>query len=68
MGFLSGTSGKKKPPADAGDIEDTGSIPGSGRSPERGMAAHSSILAKRIAGIEEPGGLQSMVLQTVGHD
>ena len=26
----------KKPPADAGDIRDTGSIPGSGRSPRVG--------------------------------
>ena len=27
---------------------------------EKGMAAHSSILAWRIPGTEEPGGLQSM--------
>ena len=31
MGFPSGASGKN-PPANAGDIRDTGSIPGSGRS------------------------------------
>ena len=30
---------------------------------EKGMATHSSILARRIAWIEEPGGLQSMGLQ-----
>ena len=30
---------------------------------EKGMAAHSSILAWRIAWIEEPGGLQSMGLK-----
>ena len=30
---------------------------------EKGMATHSSILAWRIPGTEEPGGLQSMGLQ-----
>ena len=34
---------------------------------EEGMATHSSILAWRIAWIEEPGGLQSMESQRVGH-
>ena len=38
----------KNPPANAGDIRDTGSIPGSGRSPGGGHATHSSILAWRI--------------------
>ena len=32
------------------------------------MAAHSSILAWKIPWTEEPGGLQSMQLQRVGHD
>ena len=32
------------------------------------MASHSSILAWKILWTEEPGGLQSMVLQGVGHD
>ena len=36
--------------------------------PEKGMAAHSSTLAWRIPWTEEPGGLQSMGLQRVGHD
>jgi len=31
--------------------------------PEEGMAAHSSILAWRILGTEEPGRLWSVVLQ-----
>ena len=31
---------------------------------EKGMAAHFSILAWRIAGTEEPGGLQYMGLQS----
>ena len=36
-------------PASAGDIRDSGSTPGSGRSLEEGMATHSSILAWRIS-------------------
>ena len=32
------------------------------------MATHSSILAWRIPGTEEPGGLQSMGSLRVGHD
>ena len=48
--------------------EDTGSIPGSGRSLEENVATHSSLLAWRIPWTEEPGGLQSMGLQRVGHD
>ena len=35
---------------------------------EEGMATHSSILAWRIPWTEEPGALQSMGLQRVGHD
>ena len=35
---------------------------------EKEMATHSSILAWRIPWIEEPGGLQSMRSQRVGHD
>ena len=58
----------KNPPANAGDIRDSGSIPGSGRSPEEGMATHSSILAWRIPWTEEFGGLQSIVLQRVRHN
>ena len=34
---------------------------------EKGMATHSSALAWRISWTEEPGGLQSMGLQRVGH-
>ena len=32
------------------------------------MATHSSILAWKILWTEEPGGLQSMGLQRVGHE
>ena len=35
---------------------------------EKGMATHSSIIAWRIPWTEEPGGLQSVALQRVGHD
>ena len=35
---------------------------------EEGMATHSSILAWRIPGTEEPGGLQFIGLQRVGDD
>ena len=35
---------------------------------EEEMATHSSILAWKIPWIEEPGRLQSMGLQRVGHD
>ena len=35
---------------------------------EKEMATHSSILAWRIPRTEEPGGLQSMGLQRVGHN
>ena len=35
---------------------------------EKAMATHSSILAWRIPWTEEPGGLQSMGSQRVGHD
>ena len=47
---------------------DTGLILGLGRPLEEGMATHSSILAGRIPWAEEPGGLQFMGLQGVGHD
>ena len=35
---------------------------------EKGMVTHSSILAWRIPLPEEPGGLQYIGLQKVGHD
>ena len=35
---------------------------------EKETAAHSSVLAWRIPGTEEPGGLPSMGLHRVGHD
>ena len=48
---------------------DPGSIPESGRSPVEGNGYPLQyILAWRIPGTEEPGGLQSMGLQRVGHN
>ena len=35
---------------------------------EKEMATHYSILAWKMPWTEEPGGLQSMGLQRVGHD
>ena len=35
---------------------------------EKEMATHSSIFAWKVSWTEEPGGLQSMVSQRVGHD
>ena len=35
---------------------------------EEGLATHSRILAWRIPWTEEPGGLQSVGSQRVGHD
>ena len=58
----------KNLPANAGDLRDLGSIPGMGRSLEKEMVTHSSILAWRIPRMEKPGRLQSMGSQRVGHD
>jgi len=46
--------------ANVGDVRDAGSIPGSGRSREVGMATHSRFLSWRIPWTEGPGGLQSI--------
>ena len=54
-------------PVSAGEERDVGLIPGSGGS-EEGMATHSSILAWRIPWMQDPGGLQSIGSQRVGHN
>ena len=70
MGFPDGSDSKESA-YNAGDL---GLIPGSGRSLDRedplekGMGTHSNILAWRIPWTEEPGRLQSMGSQRVGHD
>ena len=58
----------KNLPAHAENIRDMGSIPGSGRSLEKGMATLSSSLAWRIPWTEERGGLQSIGSARVGHN
>ena len=64
---LTGSSGSEVK-ASAWNSGDPGSIPGLGRSPGEGNGNHSSILAWRIPWREEPGRLQSMGSQRVGHD
>ena len=63
-GFPGGSDGKES----ACNARDPGSIPGQDDPPEKGIGTHSSILAWRVPWTEEPGGLQSMGLQRVGHD
>ena len=58
----------KNPPANAGDVRDVGLIPGLGRSPGGEHGNPLQILAWRIPWTEEPGRLQSMGSQIVGHD
>ena len=55
-------------PGDKDGKGDLGSVPEWGRSPGKGHATHSSIPAWRIPWTEESSGLQSMGLQSVGHD
>ena len=63
-GFPGGSDGK----ASASNAGDPGLIPGSRRSHGgEGMATHSSILVWKIPGTAEPGGLQPMGSQRVGH-
>ena len=64
MGFP-GSSVVKNLPANAGDMRDTGLVPDPGRSLEKEVAAHSSILAGRTPWTEELGGLQSMGSQRI---
>ena len=63
-GFPVSSAGKESA-CNAGDPD---LIPGLGRSSREGNTTHSSILAWRIPWTEEPGRLQSMGSQRVGHD
>ena len=56
----------KNPPVNAGDGRELGSILGREDPLQYGIATHSSI-ARKVPWTEEPGGLQSMGLQRVGH-
>ena len=58
----------KNLPATAGDMRDLGSTLGWKDPLEEVMATDSSILAWRIPWTEEPGRLQSIGLQRVGHN
>ena len=58
----------KNPLAKAGDLRDVSSVPGSGRSPGGGHGNPLQYSSWRIPWTEEPGGLQSIGLQRVGHD
>ena len=60
----------KNPPANAGDVNDPSSVPGSEDFLEEGMATHSSILAWRIPRNRETwwAPKESMGSQTVRHD
>ena len=49
----------------AGVTGDMGSVLGLGRSLEKETATHSSIVASKILGTEEPHGVQSMGSQGV---
>ena len=55
----------KESACSAGDL---GLIPGQEDPLEKDLATNSSILAWKIPWTEEPGGLQSMGLQRVGHN
>ena len=62
--FPCGSGGKES----ACNAEDPGMILGREDPLEKEMATHSSILAWEISWTQEPGGLQSMGLQRVGHN
>ena len=58
----------KNPPASGEDTRDMGLIPGLWTSAGEGNGNHSSILTWRTPQTKEPGGLQSMGSQKVGHN
>ena len=68
MGFPGSTSGIKNPPANAGTWETWVCFLGQEDPLEEGMTTHFSIPAWRIPWTEEPGGLQSIGLQRLGHN
>ena len=57
----------KNSSANAGDIRDVGSIPGLGGSPGEGNGNSFQYSCLENPMTEEPGGLQSMRSQRVGH-
>ena len=63
MGFPDVSDGKES----ACNVGDSGPVPGSENTLEKGMATHSSVLAWRISWTEETGELQLTVLQSQTH-
>ena len=68
MIILHGFSGDSEVKASACNVGDLGSSLSWEDPLEKEMAAHSSILAWRIPGMGEPGGLPPMGSHSVGHD
>ena len=64
LGFPGGSDGKES----ACKMGDLGLVPELGRSLEKGIATHSSVLTWRILWTEEPGRLPSMGSQRVRQD
>ena len=58
----------KNPPANTGVGRDTGSIPGSGRSPGGRHGNSLQYLAWKTPWTQDPGGLQSIGSQRAGHN
>ena len=58
----------KKLLANTGDARDMSSIPGWGRSPGVGNGSPLQYSCQKIPWTEEPGRIQSMGSQRVGHD
>ena len=54
----------KNSPVNAGDTREAVSVPGLGRSPEKEIAIHSSILACKVPWTGKPGVLQSTASQS----
>ena len=64
LGFPDGSVGKESA-CNAEDAGDVGLISGPGRSPGVG---NGNLIARKISRTGEPGGLQSMGSQRVGHN
>ena len=62
--FPGGSDGKES----ACSVGDPGSIPWSGRYPGEGKWQPTPVFSWKIPWTEEPGGLQHMGLQRVGHN
>ena len=65
--MFGGFPGESDGKVSAGNAGDTGLIPGSGRAPGEGNGYSLQCSCWRVPWTEEPGRLQSMGLQRVGH-